>query len=143
MNARQVEAQRWYRQAQTDLDVVRTLRSAGHHAAACFHSQQAAEKALKAVLFAAGARVVLEHSVRELARQCERHDSAFAALAGDTALLDQFYIPTRYPNGLPSPAVPGEAYTETQAATAQDAANRVLAAAGAFLGAQAGGTTWE
>ena len=87
MNARQVEARRWYRQAQSDLDVVRTLRLAGH--------------------------------------------------------LDQFYIPTRYPNGLPSPAVPGEAYTETQAATAQEAADRVLAAAGAFLGTLAGGTTWE
>ena len=47
MSARQVEAQRWYRQAQLDLDVVNTLRSAGHYAAACFHSQQAAEKSLR------------------------------------------------------------------------------------------------
>ena len=138
MNARQVEARRWYRQAQSDLDVVRTLHSAGHHAAACFHGQQAAEKALKAVLFDAGARVVLEHSVRELARQCEKHDPAFAALASDATLLDQFYIATRYPNGLPSPGVPGEAYTETQAATALGAAEHVLAVAGAFLSAQAG-----
>ena len=97
MNARQVEGRRWYRQAQADLEVVRTLRSAGHYAAACFHSQQAAEKALKAVLFVVGARVVLGHSVRELARRCESHDGAFAALAGDAGLLDQFYIPTRYP----------------------------------------------
>ena len=79
------------------------------------------------------------HSVRDLARQCESHDGSFGALAGDAALLDQFYIPTRYPNGLPSPAVPGEAYTEAQAQTAQDAAAHVLSVAGAFLEAHASG----
>ena len=47
MNAPRAEARRWFQQAQADMAVVRTLRSAGHHAAACFHSQQAAEKALK------------------------------------------------------------------------------------------------
>jgi HEPN domain-containing protein len=60
-----------------------------------FHSQQAAEKTLKAVLFITGARAVLEHSVRELGRQCESHDGSFAELADAAALLDQFYIPTR------------------------------------------------
>ena len=47
MNDPRAEARRWFQQAQADMAVVRTLRSAGHHAAACFHSQQAAEKALK------------------------------------------------------------------------------------------------
>jgi HEPN domain-containing protein len=113
--------------------VVRTLRSAGHHAAACFHSQQASEKALKAVLFSQGARVVLGHAVTDLARQCQAHDPGFDAVTGDAALLDQFYIPTRYPNGLPSPAVPSETYTEAQAKMAQDAADRILDLAEAFL----------
>jgi HEPN domain-containing protein len=79
MNAPRAEARRWFQQAQADMAVVRTLRSAGHHAAACFHSQQAAEKALKAVLFAHGARIVLGHSVQELIRQCETHDEAFTS----------------------------------------------------------------
>lgn len=52
MNAPHLEARRWFQEAQADLAVVRTLRGAGHHAAACFHSQQAAEKALKALLYA-------------------------------------------------------------------------------------------
>ena len=68
MNVHRVEAQRWFRQAQTDLEVVRTLLSSQHYAAACFHSQQAAEKASKAVLYSQGARVVLGHAVRELVR---------------------------------------------------------------------------
>ena len=133
MNARRVEAQRWFRQAQTDLEVVRTLLSSQHYAAACFHSQQAAEKALKAVLYSQGARVVLGHAVQALVRQCEAHDPAFASVLGYAALLDQFYIPTRYPNGLPSPAVPSETYAEAQAEAAQEAAERVLYIAEAFL----------
>ena len=59
-------------------------------------------------------------------------------LTGDAALLDQFYIPTRYPNGLPSPAVPGEAYTEAQAQAAQEAADHILLAARTFLGVGTG-----
>jgi len=133
MNVHRVEAQRWFRQAQVDLEVVDTLRSSRHYAAACFHSQQGAEKALKAVLYSQGARVVLGHAVRELARQCEAHDPAFASILEEAALLDQFYIPTRYPNGLPSPAVPSEIYTESQAEAAREAVRQVLRAAEAFL----------
>lgn len=133
MRDSQAEAERWFRQARADLDVVQTLVTAGHYAASCFHSQQAAEKALKAVLYAKGARVVLGHSVRDLARQCAAVDDAFAGLVTEGALLDQFYIPTRYPNGLPSPAVPSEMYTASQAQMAREAAERILDAADIFL----------
>ncbi len=133
MNAPQAEARRWFRQAQADVEVVQTLRSAGHFAAACFHAQQAAEKALKAVLYHQGARVVFGHSVRDLARRAEASDPAFAGVAGQAALLDQWYIPTRYPNGLPAPAVPSEAYTAAQAEAAEQASERVLALVSAFL----------
>jgi HEPN domain-containing protein len=127
MNAPQLEAQRWFRQARADLEVAHTLQEAKHYAAACFHSQQSAEKALKAVLYSQGARIVLGHAVTELVRQCQAHDPDFANI------MDQFYISTRYPNGLPSPAVPGETYTETQARTALDAVERVLGMAEGFL----------
>ena len=133
MRDSRTEAERWLKQAKADLDVVHTLVSAEHYAAACFHSQQAAEKALKAVAYAEGSRAVLGHSVRELARKCAEVDSTFARLASDGAVLDQFYIPTRYPNGLPSPTVPSEMYTESQAHMAREAAERVLAAVDTFL----------
>jgi HEPN domain-containing protein len=115
------------------MEVVHTLASAGHYAAACFFSQQVAEKALKAVLYDQGSRVVLGHSVRELVRQCEDADSAFSGLGSEGALLDQFYIPTRYPNGLPSPTVPSEMYTTSQAQAAREAAEHVLSVVEAFL----------
>ena len=113
--------------------MVRLLRTEKHYAAACFHAQQATEKALKAMLFSQGSRVVWGHSVRELARQCEAHAPAFAGMAGETALLDQFYIPSRYPDGLPSPAVPSETYSAAQAGDAQRAAECVIEAVEAFL----------
>lgn len=133
MNAAEVEARRWFKQAQADLIVVQTLKSAGHFAAACFHSQQAAEKALKAVLYSQGKRVVLGHSVQELGRQSQNYNSMFTALLTDAALLDQFYIPTRYPNGLPSPDIPAETYPITQAESAATAAERVLNTVETFL----------
>ena len=133
MNAPRDEARRWFRQARSDLDVVRTLRSGGHHAAACFYSQQAAEKALKAVLYGRGTRVVLGHSVRDLAQQCAAQDLGFAGVTSEAALLDQFYIPTRYPNGLPLPAVPSETYTSVEAEAAQAAVERVLNVVETFL----------
>ena len=79
------------------------------------------------------ARVVLGHSVRDLARQCERHDPVFAEVADDTALLDQFYITARYPNGLPAPAIPSESFTSFQSQTAQEAAEGVIRLVETFL----------
>jgi HEPN domain-containing protein len=80
--------------------------------------------------------VVLGHAVGELARRCTVHDPGFGNLLEEGALLDQFYIPTRYPNGLPAPAIPSDVYTQTQAEAAQRAAERVLETAEAFLRAR-------
>jgi len=126
MNAQKIEAERWLKQAKADLAVAQTLLSTEHYAAACFHAQQGAEKALKSVLMANGQRLVWGHSVRDLAMQCETYDPSFAELAEVGSLLDQFYIPTRYPNGLPSPAVPSENFTRSQASVAKDMAEKVL-----------------
>lgn len=133
MNVPDAEARRWWDQACEDIAVVRTLHAAGHHAASCFHAQQTAEKALKSVLYSQGQRLVLGHSVLELARQCETIDPAFSAASAAGVLLDPFYIPTRYPNGLPTPAVPGRFYDVGQSQLAMDAAERVLRAAETFL----------
>jgi HEPN domain-containing protein len=136
MNAPEAEARRWWNEAQADLAVVRTLRGAGHFAAACFHGQQAAEKALKAVLYCQGRRWVFGHSVTDLLQQCAAIDAAFSAFASDGSTLDQFYIPTRYPNGLPLPAEPSRVYDATQSGTAEACADRILQAVEKFLRAR-------
>ena len=42
------------------------------------------------------------------------------------AILDQYYVPTRYPNGLPG-GIPSDVYTRTQAAEAVEVARQVVA----------------
>ena len=67
---------------------------------ACFLSQQAAEKALKAFLIA-NKKEPWGHSVAELCETASMKDSDFRNIKKHAATLDIYYIPTRYPNGLP------------------------------------------
>ena len=52
------EARRWLQAAEDDLRFARFAADGGFFAQACFHAQQAAEKAVKAVHYAGGARAV-------------------------------------------------------------------------------------
>lgn len=126
MKASQIEAERWFRQACSDVEVVKVLKENGHYSASCFYSQQASEKALKSVLYSQGNRVVFGHSVFELMRKCALYNPIFNELINEAAFLDQFYIPTCYPNGLPSPAIPSEMYSLSQAEDAQNACERIF-----------------
>ena len=114
------QGRRWLEQAQTDLRWVRHLAEQGAHYLVCFLAQQAAEKALKAVLYARGEELVLGHSVRQLSRRVAvpgadepaeegAGDAGFGAQVDRWAILDSYYIPTRYPNGLPDD-IPARVY---------------------------------
>lgn len=92
------EAQRWLEQARWDVNAARRVREAGLYSLACFVSQQAAEKALKAYLFCQGLEVIREHSVGRLAKRATNYDPEFAEIKAWAALLDKYYIPTRYPS---------------------------------------------
>lgn len=106
----------WLRQAERDLEVARTTLGAGQYDWSCFAAQQAAEKALKALYqhhHAEGWGHVLRRLVEGLAdREPELEGFVEAA-----AILDKFYIPTRYPNGLDAGA-PADAYLASEAQTA-------------------------
>ncbi len=119
-------------QARTDLGAARVLAD-GFPALACFHVQPTAEKALKAMLYAAGERPVLGHAIAELGQEVEARDPSFAQLRQEAAKLDHYYIPTRYPNGLPEGADPGEAFDAEDARAAIAAAEKVVAHWEAFL----------
>jgi HEPN domain-containing protein len=119
-------AERWLRQAEYDLQAAEHNADGEFHSIACFNAQQAAEKALKAFLFAQGERVVLGHSVGELCHRCGEYEEDFADLAASAGKLDRFYIPTRYPNALPG-GVPAEVYDEEDATGAIALASKVLA----------------
>jgi HEPN domain-containing protein len=116
------EADRWLAQATVDLHWARHLAQQGGWHLACFLSQQVAEKALNAFLYAQGEEVVLGHSVERLCAASARYLPEFADKARRWSLLDGYYIPTRYPNGLPD-GIPADVYTE-------DAARDAVALAG-------------
>ncbi len=119
------EALRWFRQAENDLAFARVAVRDGFFAQACFVAQQVSEKALKAIAYGLGERSVLGHSLVELVDRLRGRAPELAALREQAGVLDQYYVPTRYPNGLPG-GVPFEAFGAAQARAAVDDAARFL-----------------
>jgi len=119
------EAARWLRQSAHDLEFGRVALREGYFGQACFIAQQAAEKAVKAIHYHGGARVVLGHSVMRLADGLRAEVPGIGELMEAAGTLDQYYVPTRYPNGLPG-GVPFEAFGERQARAALEDAERFV-----------------
>lgn len=129
------EAARWLAQGQDDVQFARWLLSENRgFDKGCFIAQQAAEKALKAVLYLGGARSILGHSVAELLKRAATRHPALAGYRADAMQLDRFYIPTRYPNGLPA-GTPFENYTREDLEKAVVMAEGIVAAAAAIVSA--------
>lgn len=78
MNNNLNEAKRWLDQAQYDLKSALWNIQGEFYADACFKSQQACEKALKAFCYSKGERNVLGHSTRDLLVRCLKHNSVIA-----------------------------------------------------------------
>jgi len=104
------EGLRWLEQAKADREGAQLLLDGGSYHLACFIGQQVAEKALKAFLYAQGEELVIGHSVEALCRWAAHFDADFERLRGEVSPLDAYYIPTRYPNGLPD-SIPARVYT--------------------------------
>jgi HEPN domain-containing protein len=120
------EAERWLRQAENDLEFAEHGLALGFHAQTCFLAQQVAEKAAKALHYLRGARTVLGHSVDGLLEALQKSDPGVASLRAGAKELDQHYVPTRYPNGLPG-NLPFEAYSAEQAQRALGHARAIVA----------------
>jgi len=121
------------RQAEFDLAQAERLLADGVFSYAAFFAEQAAQKSLKAFLLARGARLVTIHSVGELAREAAARDQRFAALVNAARRLDRHYLTSRYPDALPEPAVPAEAYVREDAEEALDAARCIAGLAGEVI----------
>lgn len=128
----QAEARRWLAQARSEIAFARVGLREGFYAQACFHCQQSAEMALKALHYLGGARLVIGHSLVELLAPLTETYPDLASLRSVAARLDQLYIPTRYPNGLPG-GVPAEVFSLEQAREAIDQATRVIDFAAASI----------
>ncbi len=121
----QEEGRRWLEQAKSDLAVAKWNAQGGFHSAACFWAQQTAERALKAFLYFRGKRRVTGHSVAALIKECKTLDPDFDTLGKPVTRLDRYYIPTRYPNGVPD-GVPAELYDADESGETIQSAETVL-----------------
>ena len=86
---------------------------------ACYHCQQAAEKALKAYLIHKNTRFERTHDLLVLQGQCLDHDERFDDLLADCSILTPYVTQARYPNT--------EEITEDETAAALLKAERVVA----------------
>jgi HEPN domain-containing protein len=114
------EGQRWLAQAEEDLKWVKDLADRGGYYLAC-----SAEKAMKAFLYAQGEEVVLGHSVERLCTMAGQWKPDLKESVKRWAILDTYYIPTRYPNGLPD-SIPARVYTEEVAKAAATLAEEIV-----------------
>ena len=105
------EALRWIRQASEDIDAAKYNHKDKKFFISCFLSHQAVEKILKGYLIYKGFEHIWRHSVSDLSKECEKIDKDFESLRKEILILDKYYIPTRYPNGLPG-GIPAEVFTE-------------------------------
>ena len=122
------QAERWLHTAREDLKAAEVLLTAGIFAQSCFCAQQAGEKAVKALWRLVDADPC-GYSVKKLLLDFPRKAQIkdLEALTERAALLDKFYIPTRYPNGLPD-LTPGQIYGKEDAQRGIEAARTLVEA---------------
>lgn len=131
------EGRRWLDQAREDLKWAQHLAEEGGYHIACFLAQQVAEKALKAFLYAQGEIVVLGHAVSLLAEKAAAYEPRISPKKSSWSILDGYYIPTRYPNGLPD-SIPARVYNQQAARSAVDIARDVVETVGEIIGCNRG-----
>ena len=102
----------WLGQACRDLDQAEDSRDAKRHEWACFASHQAAEKAVKALHLYFG-QEAWGHVITRLLEKLPETVTVPEGLIEKGRVLDNFYIPTRYPNGH-SEGAPFEHYGSLQ-----------------------------
>ncbi len=132
MKQPKAEARPWLAQAESDLAFAEVGFRESFFAQACFVCQQAGEKALKALCYLRGDRVVLGHSLVELLAALASAHAVGPEIREGAQQLDQYYVPTRYPNGLPG-GVPADVFTRRQAEEAVAIARRIMAFARAAI----------
>jgi HEPN domain-containing protein len=108
------EAIRWLTQAEEEFKDASTLAKAGRYYLSLYLCQQSAEKALKAFIYLREDEPLLTHSVATLLKMASNIDRDFNSLK-EAKRLDDYYIPTRYPNGLPG-EVPARYYDDADEA---------------------------
>lgn len=114
----------WMDEAEGDLEHAKSDMEHGYYNWACFSSQQAAEKAVKAVFQKMGAEA-WGHSVTDLLKELSKRRQILDEFMNGALELDKAYIPTRYPNAHPSGS-PRSRYTKEEARRLIEHAEKII-----------------
>ena len=125
-------ARDWFAQADKDLELAGLAQAHGSHEWVCFAAQQSAEKAVKALHLHLG-QEAWGHAVARLLRKLP--EAAPDDLVDRGKVLDNFYVPSRCPNGHPEGA-PFEHYGQPHSTEALEHAREIIA----FVSAQMAGS---
>ena len=115
----------WMRQAAHDLESARFMMREGFYSQVCFMSQQVAEKTLKALAYYRGDTDARGHTIKALLSSLEVSYPDLSKFYELVETLEEYYIPTRYPDALPSGA-PFEVYEYEDAEDALQNADLVF-----------------
>ncbi len=121
----------WMNQALRDLNTAERMLEDGVYEWSCFAAQQAAEKAVKAVIQRFNA-VAWGHSIYELLRILKRRVEVSEEVLNCARFLDKYYIAARYPNSFESGS-PYEYFTRRDAEDAIICCRRVVEFCKGFL----------
>ena len=92
------DSSRWIDLAKEDEKMAELALKAKLYNQVCFHCQQGAEKLFKALLLKEKGKFPKIHSLTELLILASGVDKNLIRLKNDCLYLDQFYVPTRYPD---------------------------------------------
>lgn len=118
-----VKVKDWVFLANEDLKIARVLLDEKIYHAVCFHSQQAAEKVIKAYHLKTLGRIRRIHNLVGLLDIDKKIKKEFLEIIEPIEFLDQFYAPVRYPDALPGSlpeGLPGKKEAEKALRCAQE-----------------------
>jgi HEPN domain-containing protein len=124
--------QQWIDRAAEDLTVARLVLREAHFSHACFPAQQCIEKSLKAYLLAKKNNHPRAHKLADLITECIVINTDLSRFRNDCPVIDQYYVPTRYPNGVPG-GLPDGLLNSQEAGEAVASAQNILSFIGSLL----------
>lgn len=121
----------WLKQAHSDLSAAEDSAGSGHFEWACFQAQQAAEKALKALIISKGGESRI-HSINYLLTSLPESIKVSDQIFTAAKELDKHYIPTRYPDSF-STGIPKDFFTLDDARRAIANAKKIIGFAEEYI----------
>lgn len=118
-----IDVEWWLTQAKRDLKMAEILLREGYYEGSAYHSQQAAEKALKALVISRGGWH-LTHSCKFLLDNLKELGLDVDNLYDQAMEIDRHYLTSRYPNSASAP--PYELYNRRKAEELLEAARQIL-----------------